>query len=197
MSLEADHTATTDERQCDWPKCGHSGEYRAPKDRARLREYYWFCLEHIRNYNKNWNFFEGMTGSQFEALQKSKATWNRPTWPLGGRGSTAWQIRQARIEADLAALGVLDAGRGARAGELGVRVNPLSRKERKALDILQLDKTATLKDIKKRFKQLVKRYHPDTIEGSDGLAKASQERLRRVIEAYSLLRECSFFSNTV
>lgn len=197
MSLETDHTANAAGRQCDWPKCSHGGEYKAPKDRARLREYYWFCLEHIRDYNKNWNFFEGMTGNQFEALQKSKATWNRPTWPLGGRGSKAWQVRQSRIEAALAALGVLDARLGARVGGQGTAVDTLSRKERKALDILELDKTATLKDVKKRFKQLVKRYHPDTIKGPDGTAKASQERLRRVIEAYSLLRECSFFSNTV
>lgn len=212
MSRKKDHTANTDGRQCEWPKCAHTGEYRAPKDRSRLREYYWFCLEHVRDYNKKWNYFEGMSGSQFEALQKSRATWNRPTWPLGGRGSTSWQARQARIEADLAALGILDEATGAGGPRPGGATKPLSRKERKALNILELDETATLKDVKKRFKQLVKRFHPDTIQGADGrgvdgqgtdgrgpegLAKASQERLRRIIEAYSLLRECSFFSNTV
>ncbi len=196
MSIDTDHTTNAAGNQCDWPKCSQSGQYKAPKDRYRLREYYWFCLEHVRDYNRKWNFFDGMSGSEFEALRKSTATWNRPTWPLGGRGYTTWRDRQARIEADLAALGILDAGGGLRAGRQDATTAPLSRKERKALDILELNETAALKDVKKRFKQLVKRYHPDTIEGPDGLAEASQEQLRRVIEAYSLLRECSFFRNT-
>src|ERR687892_757425 len=49
------------ERQlCQWPGCRCAGEYRAPKSRERLREFYLFCLDHVRAYNRAWDFFKGM-----------------------------------------------------------------------------------------------------------------------------------------
>ena len=43
---------------CDHPGCNKAGEYRAPKDR-NLKEYYWFCLEHVQEYNAKWNYYGG------------------------------------------------------------------------------------------------------------------------------------------
>ena len=45
---------------CDHPGCDKCGEYRAPKDRS-LKEYYWFCLEHVQEYNAKWNYYDGET----------------------------------------------------------------------------------------------------------------------------------------
>ena len=43
---------------CDHAGCDLPGLYPAPKSRQRLNERYHFCLEHVREYNKKWNFFE-------------------------------------------------------------------------------------------------------------------------------------------
>ena len=58
-------------------------EHRAPKSRENLREYYWFCLEHVREYNKSWNYFEDMSEEQISTYRHNSATWHRPTWDLG------------------------------------------------------------------------------------------------------------------
>ena len=45
---------------CDASNCNHEGIYPAPKSRDQLNEYYFFCLDHIRDFNKSWNYFEGL-----------------------------------------------------------------------------------------------------------------------------------------
>ena len=53
------------------PGCGAQGEYRAPKSRQNLQEYWWFCLEHVRAYNGSWDFYKGMSPGQIEAHMRS------------------------------------------------------------------------------------------------------------------------------
>ena len=73
----------TNPSPCGWPDCCQNGEFKAPVSRNQLREYQWFCLEHIRIYNSRWNYFEGMSDLDVEAAVRSDTTWNRPTWPMG------------------------------------------------------------------------------------------------------------------
>ena len=68
---------------CDVPSCKHSGEYRAPKTRA-LDEYYNFCLEHVQEYNKNWDFFDGMSRAEIENHMYNTFLWDRPTADMVG-----------------------------------------------------------------------------------------------------------------
>src|SRR5260370_8144243 len=63
------------------------GEYRAPRARARLNEHRWFCVEHVREYNKKWDYFAGHDAEAIEAHIRADTTWRRPVWPLGGRSS--------------------------------------------------------------------------------------------------------------
>ena len=70
-----------DIRLLDWPDCQMKAEHRAPRSREQLREYRWFCLEHIRQYNSHWNYFEGMSDDEVEASLRHDTVWNRPTWP--------------------------------------------------------------------------------------------------------------------
>ena len=53
-------------KQCDSNICNEKGEYRAPKSRIKLNEYFYFCLNHIKEYNKSWDFYKGMTVDQIE-----------------------------------------------------------------------------------------------------------------------------------
>ena len=54
---------------CDQPGCDKAGEYRAPRSRTALNQYFWFCLEHVRAYNASWDFYKGMSAAQIEAAQ--------------------------------------------------------------------------------------------------------------------------------
>ena len=69
---------------CEWPGCTAEGEHRAPQARDRLDQYRWFCLDHVREYNRNWDYYRGMTQTEIEADLRRDTVWQRPTWPLGG-----------------------------------------------------------------------------------------------------------------
>ena len=69
-------------KKCDSPKCNEKGEYRAPKSRVMLNEYFYFCLDHIKEYNKSWDFYRGMSVEQIENSMRSDTFWDRPSWPL-------------------------------------------------------------------------------------------------------------------
>ena len=86
-------------RACDRPGCAAQGEYRAPKGRERLGEYFWFCLEHVREYNAAWDFYKGADAAQLEREKRADTIGRRPTWPLGlgmGGAKRVSQMDQAR-----------------------------------------------------------------------------------------------------
>jgi hypothetical protein len=68
---------------CQWPGCSRHGGYRAPKGRRAEGEYHDFCLEHVKEYNKTYNYFAGMDEEAVRGFQKADATGHRPTWKLG------------------------------------------------------------------------------------------------------------------
>ena len=70
-------------RCCAWPGCDQRGRYRAPKARERLREFQWFCLEHIREFNRGWDYFQGMSQADIDGHRRADVTWHRPTWRYG------------------------------------------------------------------------------------------------------------------
>ena len=69
-------------RHCEHPGCEMPGEHRAPKDRS-LSDYWWFCLDHVRDYNRAWNYYAGMSEPEIELHLRNDTCWQRPTWPLG------------------------------------------------------------------------------------------------------------------
>ena len=171
-------TGAADERSCGWPGCDGAGLHRAPKARDRLEEFHWFCLDHVREYNQSWNYFEGMSDNEFTAMVRSSATWERPTWPLGntagnptgtsdGSGEDAWVYWAARDSVNSFRGQPNPGNHRVRAPGEQAQMSRLGREEQQALDMLNLDATATLQDVKKRYKQLVKRYHPDANGGAD------------------------------
>jgi DnaJ-domain-containing protein 1 len=173
---------------CDWPGCACAGEYRAPRSRDRLREFFHFCLEHVRAYNRAWDFFAGMSQSEIEAYLREDVTWHRPTWPLGNgqRSHAAGWRWQDPYELFLNGGGIN--GRPG-ASEWDRRSARLGRTER-MLAVLDLSPDATLKELKARYKQLVKRHHPD-LHGGD---KKAEERLKLINAAYTYLLESDRFS---
>ena len=176
--------SASSERGCDHPDCAEAGEHRAPRSRDQLDSYYWFCLKHARSYNAAWNFFLGMDRSAIEDYTKADLTWHRPTWPLGG---IKRKNGEARFNAAWRRGNVTDPYRVFDADEDPAGRDPSLRRipagEREALAILNLPGMATDGDIKARYKELVKRLHPD-INGED---KQAVDQLKIVIEAYRTL----------
>lgn len=169
------------QRVCEAPGCGLAGEYRAPRARDRLNEHRWFCLEHVREYNKKWDYFAGLDANQIEAHIRADTTWRRPVWPLGARrnGGPYTRIHDPLDLAD-------DAGLGERPQPRFDGSEQLSPAERSAMDILELSWPLTQAVVKSRYKELVKLHHPD----ANGGARDAEERLKEINAAYSTLRAC-------
>ena len=176
-----------DGRVCEFPGCAAVGEFRAPKSRADLRQYRWFCLAHVREYNAKWDFYKGMSESEIEAQIRADQTWRRPTWRLGPQAD-----RRASdpFESLLDPYDILaDADiRGSKGRRLAAQPNNLTPAEQQALSILDLKWPQTLDSVKLRYKELAKRHHPDANGGN----KASEERLRAIIAAYAHLKTKGF-----
>jgi hypothetical protein len=179
--LHVDEDAKPQPRICEAPGCMSCGEYRAPRARDRLTDYRWFCLEHVREYNKNWDYFAGLDANQIEAHIRADTTWRRPVWPLGARrpGASYTRIVDPFDLAD-------DAGLGERPAPRMDGSEQLTMAERNALGVLELSWPLTQADVKSRYKELVKLHHPD----ANGGARDAEEKLKEINAAYSTLRAC-------
>lgn len=174
---------------CQWDGCDGSGTHRAPVGRMREGEYFRFCFDHVREYNKNFNYFSGLADTEVARFQKEALTGHRPTWKMGGNGhaSTAPNFSQKRsgaagyynrVRDPFGMFG--DEPRGGRP-----RPRKLKTLEARAMETLGLEMNATGEAIKARYKELVKRHHPDANGGDRG----SEDRFRDVLQAYRVLKQ--------
>ncbi|WP_395666777.1 J domain-containing protein [Methylocella sp.] len=165
-----------DAPRCDHPGCAAPGLHRAPQGRLREGQYFFFCLDHVREYNANYNYFNGMSTQDVARYQRDALTGHRPTWAMGGARTTG------AAPADAA-----PAGMGAGAFGAGFRAEPERPRHGvaalRALGVLGLDDTADAAAVKARYKDLVKRLHPDANNGD----RSNEDRLREIIRAYKYL----------
>ncbi len=173
-----------DEQPCEWAGCTQLGGCKAPKSPDRLREYYNFCQAHAREYNKNWNFFSGMTDEDIAEWQAGARHGHRPTWDVRKNTAERAQARKKSRAGTTAATaeGYSIFGEGDQMAETPRR--RLTRLQIKALNDMGLDETATKADVRKRYTQLVKQLHPDTNQGD----RNSEESFQRVVKAYKVLK---------
>lgn len=169
---------------CQWKGCSSAGLYRAPMGRGREGQYLRLCLEHVREFNASYNYFAGMSNAEVEAYQKDSLTGHRPTWRVG---ANSWAHGTQRGPGDGAGFGRRFADPhdlfAWRAREPQRRsLKPL---ELKSLEVLSLTPGAERHEIKARFKELVKRHHPD----ANGGDKRSEDKLREIIQAYNYLKQ--------
>ncbi|SNS72437.1 J domain-containing protein [Tropicimonas sediminicola] len=176
----------TSRRQCEHPGCEEAGQYRAPKSPDSLDDYYWFCKDHVREYNLKWNFFDGTTEEEFQEQIDKDKVWGRETKPF----------RQSAEERAWARLGVDDAHQvlgenatrnpGKSSGSAGRRLPPT---ERRALEILDAKDTWTKAEVRKSYKALIKVLHPD-MNGGD---RSDEERLQEVVWAWDQIKDSRNF----
>jgi len=168
-------------KKCDKIDCKNRGEFKAPKSRVNLNEYYFFCLNHVKEYNKSWDFYKGLSVNQIEKSMREDTIWNRPSWPLKGNPyKVIEQINDFFIN-EIPNLDIDDNNKNYFKNKL--LDEALTKEENKALNILNLKLPLDLNKIKKNYKKLVKIFHPDV----NGNNKKAEEIFKEINESYKLL----------
>ena len=180
-------------RNCNWPDCAEPGEFRAPGYRASgfdgPGDYRWFCLDHVREFNAGYDWFEGMSAEEILDAQSPINGWRTETRAFRADAGVDGMPRWADFDDPLDAI-------GARAGDVRARAagrqkySRFTPREREALGVMGLDPQADRQRLRKRYSELVRRYHPDR-NGGD---RSHEGRLQRVVEAYQLLRGAAAFA---
>jgi hypothetical protein len=159
-------------RKCDHPDCNKSGEFKAPKDRT-LKEYYWFCLEHVQEYNSKWSYFMGeeeiIEENTFQKRARFKGFHSKIKYKFGCDLNEELSFLHGFSDFDKVSEEMY-----------------FSRDDKKELEILELSTENFSKDkLKKQYKKLAKKYHPDLNPGD----KDAEEKFIRITEAYKKLLE--------
>ena len=167
-------------KRCDSPKCNEKGEYRAPKSRVMLNKYFYFCLDHIKEYNKSWDFYKGMSVEQIENSMRSDTFWDRPSWPLKNSFKNIFDEFNEYVEDFVK-------NDDDKINDSYFKNKLLDEsftiQEAKALKELDLKMPISLEKIKKNYKKLVKIFHPDV----NGNNKDAEEKFKQINESYKLL----------
>ena len=160
------------ERICSNPECNELGVYPAPKSREKLREYLYFCINCIRDFNKSWNYFEGLNEQELEVEIRKSVTWDRPSWKFGTKNLN------------------FDFEQKFKDFENKTYVNNkkvLDRKLENAFKILGLNSDISLKEVKTRYKHLAKKWHPDV--QNTNISKNKKDKFISITNAYKIILE--------
>lgn len=178
----ADACEAPTHNKCDMPGCRDHATFKAPKNRG-LNEYHNFCFEHVREYNKAWNFFEGMAESEVENHVYKSWYGDRPTWKYGMDSDSLEEEIHQKVHNTYRYGPEQSSEKSTKSGNGGFYAHRGSA-EFEALAMMGLYPPVTLDDIRMRYKQLVKQHHPDLNAG----CKESEERLKQINMAYTVLK---------
>lgn len=168
---------------CEHPGCLEAGAYKAPKSRYKEGIYYHFCLDHVRAFNQSYDYFRGMSDEDVMRFQEASITGLRPTWSMGLHNAQG-QRRPSGMPPLSDPFDMLrDTGAAAVGGArpTSLKITP---EERKAFTTMDLPLTAKAQEIRARYKELVKRHHPDANGGS----REDEDKLRAILDAYQTLK---------
>lgn len=174
------------ENTCQWSGCAEAGAYPAPRRRQMPVSYEspisaaddvplerdFYCLAHIKEFNKNWNFFSGMTQAEIEQFQKDAITGHRRTK----------KIQPHVVEQGYRKAEAFKAGHSYTKPTAPIADIPLTPETRDALAIFGLDLPVSKDNVKQRYRELVKQYHPDRA------GAAGQEKIKSINQAYTCLK---------
>lgn len=166
---------------CDMPGCAIEADHKAPKHRG-LNEYYHFCFDHVREYNKAWDFFSGMSEKEVQDHMTSSIYGDRPTWKYGVNGKSAEEeLLKAAQKAHGGAYQKQNSDKKRQEDSFELQGNT---PEHQALATMGLEAPITLETIKRRYKLLAKKYHPDLNRNDPD----AEELLKKVNMAYTILK---------
>ena len=162
---------------CEWKNCNNLGEFKAPVEKDNSKKYRMLCMDHIKEFNKNWNYFSGMNDQQIMDFIKSDMIWHKPTQSFDSSDNffkVLWN-NTLREESDNDKL----------KSELNhMRQFKFDHKDIKAFGILEVSVGLKWQKIQEKFKVLVKKFHPDMNSGN----KKYEEKLKQITLAYTQLK---------
>ena len=162
---------------CDWNNCNEIGEYKAPVEKDNSKKYRLLCLEHVKEFNKNWNYFENMNDSEIVDFIKADMTWHKPTQNFSAQDNFFKILWNNALKEDLIKNGIDKR-------QIKLAHFNFSDKDLKAFEILGLDVSINWENIRSKFKKLVKKFHPDMNLGN----KKFEEKLKVITLAYTQLK---------
>lgn len=177
-------------RPCDQEGCQRIAIVRVAKSPREALTKLWFCEDHARAHNARWNFFDGMSAEESEAARLANIYGDRPTWAMG-KNERARTAARARGPADLRdAFGIFsEAVKASQAARPETREGrPVSKLQSKAFATLDLAVSAPAAEIRKRYAELLRRFHPD-VNGGD---RSAEGQLQEVVRAHHILKKAGF-----
>ena len=162
---------------CEWDNCKEVGQFKAPAERDNSKNFRWLCVTHIKLFNNGWDYFNGMSQNEIESFLKSDLTWHRPTQKFGS-ADNFFNILWNNALDDKFKIFEKDKSAGFSNNQ------KLCEKDKDALRIMDLESNADWKTIQKKFKTLVKKFHPDKHSGN----KQYENKLKKITLAYSHLK---------
>ncbi len=166
---------------CDHGECKNLGEFKAPKSRSELNNYYFFCLKHVSEYNKSWDFYRGLSVDEIELSMRKDTVWDRPSWPLKGNPNKILDQLNEFVKNDY---DLFEKDRKINDFLKNKLVDEnLSKLEHTSLEALELKLPISVEEIKKKYKKLVKLYHPDVNANNI----EAEKKFKEITEAYKIL----------
>jgi len=158
---------------CDWNNCSNEGLYKAPKEKDNSKNYRLLCLEHVKKFNKNWNYFSGMNDRQIMEFLKSDITWHKPTQSFSSSDNFFKVLWNNALKNEIDKIKFNNT--------IKFKFN---HNDIKAFSILGITVGLKWEKIQEKFKMLVKKYHPDMNSGN----KKFEDRLKVITLAYTQLK---------
>ncbi len=163
---------------CDWNNCNEIGEYRAPIEKDNSRKYRMLCLEHVKEFNKNWNYFSGMSDNQVINFLKSDMTWHKPTQSFSSSDNFFKVLWNNALKDEL--------DKNKLKGQFNhMKQFNFNDNDIKAFSVLGVSVGLKWTKIQEKFKMLVKKFHPDMNSGN----KNYEEKLKIITLAYTHLKK--------
>ncbi len=162
---------------CDWNNCSNEGTYKAPVEKDNSRKYRMLCLEHVREFNKNWNYFEGMNDNQICEFIKSDMTWHKQTQSFSSSDNFFKILWNNALNDESYKMKLKNKNNN-------MRQFNFDNNDIKAFGILGLSIGINWTKVQEKFKKLVKKFHPDMNSGS----KKFEDKLKIITLAYTQLK---------
>ena len=161
---------------CEWRNCKEFGKFKAPAEKDNSKKFKLLCEEHIKIFNKSWDYFDGMSDDEVLNFLKSDITWHRPTQKFGSPDNFFNILWNNALNDKFKIFN--------ENGSSHINKNKLCKEDKDAFNIMGLDFNADIKDLHKKFKILVKKFHPDKHSGN----KVYEDKLKKITMAYSHLK---------
>ena len=166
---------------CDYGGCNEKGEFLA---KTKSSAKFFYCLNHIKDFNKNYNFFEGMSEEEVIDYQISAIIGHRPTWKSGTNPQASYFSKFAKNDGSAFddPFDLFEKEKTSKyERQSKIKKGKISEKAYKLLDF---NSVSNKSDIRKKFKEVVKSLHPDTNGGDN----SQEDLLKEVISAYKALK---------